>query len=75
LQDKVYVFVVDKNNVVKSRAIIIKNRLPEIYVVDGVSDGDKILLDGVQNVKDDDKIEYKYIEPGNVISNLQLIKQ
>jgi len=76
LQDKVYVFVVDKNNVVKSRNITIKHRLPDIYVVDeGLADGDKILLEGVQNVKDDDKIEYKYVEPGNVIFNLQLIKQ
>ena len=76
LQDKVYVFVVDKNNVVKSRLITIKNRLPDIYVVgEGLSDGDKIVLEGVQNVKDDDKIEYKYVEPGTVISSLQLIKQ
>ncbi|GAB2817317.1 efflux RND transporter periplasmic adaptor subunit [Ferruginibacter profundus] len=76
LQDKVYVFVVDKNNVVKSRNITIKNRLSDIYVVDGgLSEGDKILLEGVQNVKDDDKIAYKYVEPAAVISNLQLIKQ
>ncbi len=76
LQDKVYVFVVDKNNIVKSRNITIKNRLSNIYAVDsGLLDGDKILLEGVQNVKDDDKIAYKYIEPGDVISNLQLIKQ
>ncbi|MGG9963354.1 efflux RND transporter periplasmic adaptor subunit [Ferruginibacter sp. SUN106] len=76
LQDKVYVFVVDKNNVVKSRNITIKNRLSDIYVIDGgLSEGDKILLEGVQNVKDDDKIEYKYVEPAAVISSLQLIKQ
>jgi membrane fusion protein (multidrug efflux system) len=76
IQDKVYVFVVDKNNQVKSRNITIKNRLSDIYVVDGgLSEGDKIVLEGVQNVKDDDKIEFKYIEPRNVIANLQLIKQ
>lgn len=76
VQDKVYVFVVDKNNVVKSRSINIKNRLNDIYVVDnGLAATDKILLEGVQKVKDDDKIEYKYIEPQNAISNLQLIKQ
>lgn len=76
VQDKVYVFVVDKNNVVKSRSINIKNRLNDIYVVDnGLAATDKILLEGVQKVKDDDTIEYKYIEPQNVISNLQLIKQ
>jgi len=75
LQDKVYVFVVDRNSIVKSRSITIKNRLSDIYVVDGgLSEGDKIVLEGVQNVKDDDKIAYKYVEPRDVISNLQLIK-
>ena len=68
--------MVDKNNTVRSRNIIVKQRLPDIYVVDaGLSKDDRILLEGVQNVKDDDKIQYKYIEPEKVISNLQLIRQ
>jgi membrane fusion protein (multidrug efflux system) len=75
LQDKIYVYVVDKDNVVKSRSITIKNVLPDLYVVDGLSENDKILLEGVQIAKDDDKIEYKYVEPKNVISGLQLLKQ
>ena len=75
LQDKIYVYVLDKNNVVKSRNITIKNVLPDLYVVDGLSENDKILLEGVQIAKDDDKIEYKYVEPKNVISGLQLLKQ
>jgi membrane fusion protein (multidrug efflux system) len=76
IQDKIYVFVIDKTNVVKSRNITIKNRLPDLYVVDtGLAADDKILLEGVQIAKDDDKIEYKFIEPEKVISNLQLIKQ
>ena len=74
LQDKIYVYVVDKNNIVKSRSITIKNVLPDLYVVDGLSENDKILLEGVQVAKDDDKIEYKYVEPKNVISGLQLLK-
>jgi membrane fusion protein (multidrug efflux system) len=76
LQDKVYVFVIDKDNRVKSRNITVTVRMQNIYVVgEGLEEGDKILLEGVQNVKDDDKIEYTYVEPGSVISNLQLIKQ
>jgi membrane fusion protein (multidrug efflux system) len=75
LQDKIYVYVVDKNNVVKSRSITIKNVLPDLYVVEGLSENDKILLEGVQIAKDDDKIEYKYVELKNVISGLQLLKQ
>lgn len=76
MQDRVYVYVVDKNNVVKSKNINVLYRLPDIYIVDNsLSAEDKILLEGVQNVKDDDKITYKYTDPKTVISNLQLIKQ
>ncbi len=73
IQDKVYVFVVDKNNVIRSRNISISNEMPDLYVVgNGLSENDKILLEGVQNVKDDDKIEYTFMAPREVISHLQL---
>ncbi len=76
LQDKVYVFVIDKNNKVKSRNVIIKNRLSNIYVVEsGLAETDKILLEGVQNVKDDDKVEYSFQDPKKILSSLQLIQQ
>ena len=58
LQDKKYVYVVDKNNVVHSKCISVKQSLSNIYVIDsGLSINDKILLEGIQSVKDDDKIE------------------
>jgi membrane fusion protein (multidrug efflux system) len=58
LQDKIYVYVVDANNVVKSRNIVIKQKLPNFYVVDsGINAGERFLLEGIQYVKDDDKIE------------------
>ncbi|MDB5120739.1 MAG: efflux transporter, family, subunit [Sphingobacteriales bacterium] len=73
IQDKIYVFVVDKNNVVRSRNITISSQIPDLYVVgSGISENDKILLEGVQKVKEDDKIKYEYLAPKEVISNLQL---
>jgi membrane fusion protein (multidrug efflux system) len=76
IQDKVYVYVVDKNNTIKSRNITIKERLPNIYVIEsGLSENDKILLEGIQTVKEDDKIEAEFIPAKKVIENLQLIKQ
>ena len=76
IQDKVYVYVVDKNNVVRSRNITIRNTMPDLYIVgDGLNEHDKILLEGVQTVKDDDRIACTYVDPQKVISNLQLIKQ
>lgn len=73
IQDKKYVFVVDKNNVVRSRNITIKGEMPDIYVVDsGLEEGDIILVEGVQKVKDDDKIKYEFQKPQEVISHLRL---
>lgn len=73
LQDKMYVFVIDKNNVVRSRNITISSRMPDLFVVEnGITENDKILLEGVQKVKDDDKIEFEYHAPKEVISRLRL---
>jgi membrane fusion protein (multidrug efflux system) len=76
IQDKDYVYVVDQNNVLKSRNITIKQKLSNLYVIDaGLSPNDKILLDGIQSVKDDDKIKTEFVQPKHVLENLQLIKQ
>lgn len=73
IQDKKYVFVVDKNNVIRSVNITIIGELPDLYVVEkGISENDKILLEGVQKVKDDDKIKYEFQKPEEVISHLRL---
>lgn len=73
IQDKIYVFVVDKNNVLKSRNITIVGQIPDLYVVNsGLADDDKILLEGVQKVKDDEKINFEFQKPEEVISHLRL---
>ena len=76
LQDKVYVFIVDKNNKIHSRNITVKFELPNLYVVDsGLEAGDTILLDGLQAVKDDQKIKPVYVTPSEVVNKLQLINE
>ncbi len=73
VQDKKYVFVVDKNNVVKTREITITGEVPDLYVVkSGLDANDKIVLEGVQKVKDDDKIKFDYQKPQDVLSHLKL---
>jgi membrane fusion protein (multidrug efflux system) len=73
IQDKTYVFVVDRNGVVRSRNITIASEMPDLYVVgNGLAETDKILLDGVQKVKDNDHIKYEMVSSKAVISNLQL---
>lgn len=73
IQDKKYVFVVDKNNVVKSREITITGEMPDLYVVkSGITENEKILLEGVQKVKEDDIIKYAFQKPSEVLNHLKL---
>ena len=75
LLDRIYVYVVDANNVVKAKNIKIKQKLSNLYVVEsGIVATDKILLDGLQSVKEDDKIKANFEAPQQVIKKLQLIK-
>jgi membrane fusion protein (multidrug efflux system) len=61
--DRRYVYIIDKNQVVRSKEIKVGASLPHIYeVVSGLKKGDKILLDGIRNVKNGQKITYKYFE-------------
>lgn len=71
--DKKYVFVVDEDNVVRSRKITIAAEMPHLYAVqDGLEENDKILLDGLRLVKENDEISYDFVEPGDAISDLDL---
>jgi len=73
IQDKFYVFVVGNDNVVHSKNITITSEMPDLYVIgSGLSANDKIVLEGVQNVKDDDKIKFKLVSPKQAISELKL---
>ena len=73
IQDKKYVFVVDKDGVVSSKEITTTGELPDLYVISsGLSENDKILLEGVQKVKENDKIKYEYQAPQVVLNHLRL---
>ncbi|MBT0549048.1 efflux RND transporter periplasmic adaptor subunit [Riemerella anatipestifer] len=73
IQDQKYVFVVDKNGKVESRNIKVIYSLPDIYVVSsGLSVGDKILLEGVQKVRDNDVVKTQFQNPKEVLKTLKL---
>ncbi|MFC0778347.1 efflux RND transporter periplasmic adaptor subunit [Flavobacterium sp. HJSW_4] len=73
IQDKKYVFVVTKDNKVSSREITITGEIPDLYVIKtGLTENDKILLEGVQKVKENDKIKFDYESPKEVINHLRL---
>ena len=71
--DKKYVFVVTKDNVVKAREIKIAAELPHIYIISsGLTKNDHILLEGLRMVEENQKISTKFLEPKNVMANLDL---
>ncbi|KMQ62944.1 hemolysin D [Chryseobacterium sp. FH2] len=73
IQDQKYVFVIDKNGVAKSKNIKVAYELPDVYVIaSGISENDKILLEGVQKVKDDQKVQTKFQDPKKVLQSLKL---
>jgi membrane fusion protein (multidrug efflux system) len=73
IMDKKYVYIVNKENVVKLTPITIVAEIPDLYIIDdGVTESDRILLEGIRKVKDNDKISFDYEEPAKVLSQLKL---
>lgn len=71
--DKKYVYVIDKDNKVQSREIVIDAELPHLFIVkEGLALEDKILLEGLRLVKENEKIAYKLEKPDAVLSHLEL---
>ena len=71
--EKKYVFVVDKDNVVHSREITISAEMPDLYILKGgVAANERILLEGIRKVKDNDKIKFEYQDPKAVIARLKV---
>jgi membrane fusion protein, multidrug efflux system len=71
--EKKYVYVVDKDNVVRSREVTIAAEMPHIFVLSsGLKKDDRILLEGLRQVKENEKIHTKFEKPETVISHLGL---
>lgn len=69
---KRYVYVVDKDDVVHQRDIKIQSVLDDIFVIEeGLDEGDKIILEGIRQVRDGDKVEYEFVAPEEVLSHLK----
>jgi membrane fusion protein (multidrug efflux system) len=71
--DKNYVFVVDKDNVVRQREITIAAELPHLFAVaSGLDKSDRIVLEGIRMVRNGESISPEFVAPNEVLSNLEL---
>jgi RND family efflux transporter MFP subunit len=63
VQDKLYVYVLNKDSVLEQRNFTPKMRIPDFFLVEsGLTGDDYILFEGVENVRDGQKILPSYIE-------------
>jgi membrane fusion protein (multidrug efflux system) len=60
--DKKYVYIVDANGVIRSNEITIDQEIPHFYIVaSGLKPTDKILLEGLGKVKNNEKIKFNFV--------------
>ncbi len=67
---KRYVYVVGKDDVVHQREIVVQHEMDDIFVLkSGLEVGDKIVLEGVRQVRDGEKVEYEFRAPEVALAN------
>lgn len=68
IQDKNYVFVVDGNNTVKMKSFIPSSRISYFYIVgSGLKPGERVVYEGVQNLREGMQIQPEYISMDSLI--------
>jgi membrane fusion protein (multidrug efflux system) len=70
--DKRYVYVVDEDDVAHQREIVIQNELEDLFVIQkGLGVEEKIVLEGIREVRDGDKVEYEDRAADKVVADLK----
>lgn len=70
--DKKYVYVIDNNNVLQARQVVVSYEIPHLYILSsGLSPDDKILAEGLGKVKSNEKIKYKLVSFQKEFSELK----
>jgi membrane fusion protein (multidrug efflux system) len=71
--EKKYVFKVDEKNRVHAQVITVAAEMPQVYVVSGgLTEHDKILVEGLRKVSDGSFIQSDYKAPEGVIKTLEV---
>jgi membrane fusion protein (multidrug efflux system) len=73
--DRQYVYVVDEDDVVHQREIVVEpeGEKDDVFVIkSGLGVDDKIVLEGIRQVRDGEKVEYEFSKPEEALANLKL---
>lgn len=69
IQDKTFVFKVDQNNVVRMTSFLPGARLSHFYIVEsGLKRGDRVIYEGIKNVRDGMHIQPTDVLPDSVLA-------
>lgn len=71
--EKKYVYVVGKDNKVHAKEVTIASEIQDLYIIkSGVTSKDKIMIEGIRKVKENEKIQFTYQSPKKVIAGLKV---
>tara|TARA_R110002049_G_scaffold200634_1_gene371389 strand:+ start:773 stop:1843 length:1071 start_codon:yes stop_codon:yes gene_type:complete len=71
--DHHYVFVVGDDDVVTQQRVLISDELEDVFIVSsGITEKDRIVVEGLRQARNGKKAECDYEEPDEVFSNLKL---
>ncbi|MES2518390.1 MAG: efflux RND transporter periplasmic adaptor subunit [Bacteroidota bacterium] len=74
IQDRMYVYVIDNKNRVKSKAIVSTHRIPHYYIIDaGLNEDDRIIYEGIQNVKDGMIVKPQFVAMNTISKELAYV--
>lgn len=72
VMDKKYVYLVEKDGTLKAHPVKVVAEFPHLYAVEGVSEKDRLLFDGLNRVREGEKIKAAYLPPAEAWKQLEL---
>ena len=71
--DHHYVLVVDKDEKLVQQRVRIAEEIEDLFIVtEGITDNDKIVVEGLRQAKAGEKAQYDFVEPAKAYENLKL---
>lgn len=71
--DHVYAYVIDAEGVVRQRRLEVREGLEDLFIVEsGLAEGDIVLIEGLRQVRDGQKVEYALLPADSAFANLKL---
>jgi len=69
IQDRMFVYVVDKHNIVTARSVVPELRIPHLYIIaSGISTNDKFIYEGIQDVREGMEVTPEFVPLKTIIS-------